>query len=99
MDVEAVIKALFDDDKDIAQVSPHIEGLGIVKQWLTDAEQTSLLAAIERERWLATSNQAMCFGSLPDWALSLGEAASQLLHSNGWVQDAEVQPPLVEQQL
>ncbi|XP_020242297.1 uncharacterized protein LOC109820549 isoform X2 [Asparagus officinalis] len=51
----------------------EIAGLWICRDFLSEAQQSALLSAVDGERWFSGSfhNQAMRFGDLPEWATEL----------------------------
>ena len=65
------------------QAVAGVDGLWRCEEFLDSAEQTSLVRAIEGERWFEqpSHNQAMRFGALPGWALTL---SSLIFSSVSW---------------
>ena len=65
-----------EEEKTLEVTSTGIPGLTVVRGFLSIAEQVDLHRALLLQGWFGDScvyNQAMCFGSLPKWAVDLGE--------------------------
>lgn len=80
-----------------------VRGLWLCADFLSSDEQSSLLAAIQREGWFSdASNQAMRFGDLPPWAVELSALVRECICIGdvdvgigpGWVNEDEDACPL-----
>ncbi|KAF3436428.1 hypothetical protein FNV43_RR23520 [Rhamnella rubrinervis] len=73
----------------------EIEGLWLCRDFLSPQQQSSLISAIQEERWFteASHNQAMRFGDLPAWAIELSASIHEVvLSSNYAVDDGKDEP-------
>lgn len=73
----------FDGSTCLACLWSHLAGKQVLTHFLCLGSQDTTLKGVEAEGWFenAGMNQAMCFGSLPDWAKDLTDALPTALFS------------------
>nr|XP_016460672.1 PREDICTED: uncharacterized protein LOC107784116 isoform X2 [Nicotiana tabacum] len=77
---KALTGSVFGESHDWEKIS-EIDGLWLCKDFLSPDQQSKLLSSIQKEEWFAqsSSNQAMRFGDLPEWAVELSSSIHEAI--------------------